>query len=77
MDADDRGYRAGAAADLAGGALGDEADRLTALPVWIPCPCCQDYWCTIHGRHAYECECPDIAEWTVDPYRNSECQDVC
>ena len=37
-------------------------------PAWIPCPCCDDYWCVIHDAHAYDCDCPEIDEWTVDPY---------
>ena len=37
-------------------------------PAWIPCPCCDDYWCVIHDAHAYDCDCPEIDEWTVNPY---------
>ena len=37
-------------------------------PAWIRCPGCQDYWCRIHHRHAFECACPPIEDWTVDPY---------
>ena len=36
---------------------------------WIPCDCCGDFLCTIHGGHAYDCECPPIDEWgDIDPY---------
>lgn len=38
------------------------------IPAWIPCPDCEDYWCTIHNCHAFECECPPIDEWDYDPY---------
>ena len=38
---------------------------------WIPCPDCDDYFCTQHGKHAWECECPSIDVWAkhdIDPY---------
>lgn len=37
-------------------------------PAWIPCPSCEEFLCTIHGTHAFECACPPIEEWTKDPY---------
>jgi hypothetical protein len=37
-------------------------------PAWVPCDCCGEYLCTIHETHAYECECPPIDDWEVDPY---------
>jgi hypothetical protein len=36
-------------------------------PAWVPCSC-GEYWCRIHEKHAYDCECPPIDEWTTDPY---------
>jgi hypothetical protein len=44
----------------------DEA--IEALPTWIPCPCCENYLCTVHMTHAHECQCPSIEEWSTDPY---------
>ena len=39
---------------------------------WIPCPNCDEFWCTIHDQHAYECPCPPIEEWgDADPYRDT------
>ena len=35
---------------------------------WTLCDCCEDYWCNIHGAHAYDCDCPPIDEWNTDPY---------
>ena len=35
---------------------------------WIPCLCCEEYWCTIHQEHAFECPCPEIEEWPRSPY---------
>jgi len=35
---------------------------------WVKCPCCENFWCQIHGTHAYECDCPPIEEWENDPY---------
>ena len=37
------------------------------IPAWVPCEC-QNYLCTIHGKHAHDCDCPPIEEWSVDPY---------
>jgi len=39
------------------------------FPAWVPCYCCQEYVCTIHKMHAFECPRPPIEEWgDVDPY---------
>ena len=35
---------------------------------WTPCPCCENFLCTIHGGHAHDCPCPPVEEWTTDPY---------
>lgn len=47
-----------------------EKNRFPAIrvPYWAPCPACEDYWCTLHNTHAYDCDCPSIEEWEVDPY---------
>lgn len=37
-------------------------------PAWVKCRLCDCYWCTIHKTHAYNCDCPPIEEWEVDPY---------
>lgn len=39
---------------------------------WIPCPHCDEYWCTIHDCHVFECDCPPIEEWESDPYSDDE-----
>jgi len=39
-----------------------------STPAWIPCRCCENYICTLHGEHAHDCECPPIEEWDSDPY---------
>jgi len=37
--------------------------------VWIMCELCQDWYCTVHDKHAFECACPPIEEWgDSDPY---------
>ena len=36
-------------------------------PAWVPCDC-DEFWCTIHQQHVYECDCPSIDQWDVDPY---------
>jgi|SRR5215831_2660289 len=44
--------------------------KLKADPIvfWTPCPCCENYWCNLHKKHAFECACPPIEEWQADPY---------
>ena len=37
-------------------------------PKWVPCPCCEDFWCNIHQCHAHDCGCPDPGEGEADPY---------
>jgi hypothetical protein len=40
-------------------------------PAWIRCELCEDFLCTIHGCHVYDCDCPGIEDWAernVDPY---------
>ena len=35
---------------------------------WVPCECCGEFYCTIHDKHAFECDCPPVDEWPLDPY---------
>lgn len=37
---------------------------------WVPCDCCENYWCTIHKMHAHDCACPPIEGWKTSPYEN-------
>jgi len=39
----------------------------TSLPAWVPCQSCDDFWCTIHYKHVYDCECPGIEAWEDGP----------
>jgi hypothetical protein len=37
---------------------------------WIKCPReCGEFVCTIHEMHVFECPCPPIEEWKVNPYK--------
>lgn len=36
-------------------------------PAWEPCDC-EEWWCNIHGCHAFECDCPPVEEWPTSPY---------
>lgn len=39
--------------------------------IWVLCPECEDFWCSKHKKHVYDCECPTIewfAEKGIDPY---------
>ena len=43
--------------------------RSPTYAAWIRCPSCEDFWCTIHRQHVYDCACPPIEEWmSRDPY---------
>jgi len=47
--------------------------KVIRKPAWIPCPDCDDYWCTLHQCHVYDCECPDVEVWAkrgVWPYES-------
>jgi hypothetical protein len=35
---------------------------------WVPCDGCDDFWCTAHGAHIADCDCPEIQDWETDPY---------
>jgi len=40
-------------------------------PAWVKCDCCDDYICTIHGKHVFECDCKEIEWWAakgISPY---------
>jgi hypothetical protein len=40
---------------------------------WVKCEGgCGDYWCLIHEKHAFECECPTIDCWETSPYGEDE-----
>ena len=50
-----------------------EKNRFPAVVVtpWAECPDCGDFWCSLHGMHAYDCPCPSIDEWAeydLSPY---------
>ena len=36
-------------------------------PAWIKCHC-EEWWCTIHNMHVFECPCPPVDKWKTDPY---------
>jgi DNA (cytosine-5)-methyltransferase 1 len=48
----------------------DERGRAcdSSSPAWQPCECCDEFFCNIHGMHAFECDCPPVDEWDTDPY---------
>lgn len=41
-------------------------------PAWVPCPNqCGDFFCTVHGKHVFECGCLPVEDWErvgIDPY---------
>lgn len=37
-------------------------------PAWMPCLCCDDFLCTIHGLHVADCTCPPVDDWAAPPY---------
>lgn len=54
----------------------DPADEATLLAhtcraLWEKCPDCDDYLCSEHDMHAYDCPCPvleDLIGSGIDPY---------
>lgn len=53
-----------------------EKNRFPAvlIPAWFPCDCCEEYLCTIHYEHAFECPCPPIDVWAEhDLYPYAPC----
>ena len=42
--------------------------RLEWSIAWVPCDGCEDFWCLIHGSHAYDCSCPEFDDWVLEPY---------
>ena len=43
-------------------------DLAQETAAWVPCRCCDNYWCRVHERHAHECPCPPVEEWDNSPY---------
>lgn len=41
---------------------------IETIPAWIRCDCCENFLCTIHGKHAYECDCAPIEDLPFNPY---------
>lgn len=34
------------------------------LPAWGECNACGDRFCSYHGMHVFECDCPPLEWWT-------------
>lgn len=34
-------------------------------PAWVPCTCCENYLCNIHGGHVHDCPCPSLEFWDL------------
>jgi hypothetical protein len=48
-------------------------DDVEQLPAWVRCESCEDFYCTIHELHAFECDCPPLEVWLEagqDPYED-------
>lgn len=43
------------------------------MKIWNKCKNCDDYWCNIHNEHVYDCECPGLEEWSINPYLEDLC----
>lgn len=42
--------------------------RSVPVPLWVPCPCCDEFLCTEHRTHVFDCDCPAIENMATDPY---------
>ena len=40
----------------------------TRPAVWMVCETCTEHWCTRHQKHVYECPCPPVSRWSINPY---------
>ena len=38
------------------------------VSTWVKCKDCDEWWCNLHGKHVFECACPAIEYWNVNPY---------
>jgi hypothetical protein len=46
-----------------------QARLVLTPPPWMPCPCCDEWICTIHELHVQDCDCPPLDDWIPrDPY---------
>jgi len=36
-------------------------------PVWVLCEACEDWYCTLHDLHVWECDCLPVEEWRYHP----------
>src|SRR5262245_50123366 len=43
-------------------------DLAHETPAWVPCDCCENYLCRLHGGHVHDCSCPPLEEWDRSPY---------
>lgn len=44
---------------------------MAPVPAWIRCEMCEDWLCTFHNMHVYDCSCPAIEDWDMvglNPY---------
>jgi hypothetical protein len=48
--------------------MGGKTKSKRVYPAWVKCPSCEDFYCSIHNCHAYDCSCPAIEKWKKDPY---------
>lgn len=42
-----------------------------STPLWIECDMCEEWWCSLHDSHVFDCICPgieELVEFGVDPY---------
>ena len=65
-------------------ALANLEEELIDLPVYyktakdygtnkspVPCDMCDDFWCTRHQQHVYDCKCPPLEAW-IEPPKKSQ-----
>lgn len=47
----------------------EDANPPVIFPLWVPCPGCEGYFCTVcDGCTSWACNCPSIEEMDFDPY---------
>ena len=46
---------------------------MSSIPItqWVRCELCEDFYCSLHDQHAFECDCPSLDDFIAqgyDPY---------
>ena len=60
-------------------ATGGQIVQAEVTTRWFKCDLCEDYYCALHDKHAFECKCPTLEEFIaqgVDPYLDNFMEEI-